>query len=79
MTDLPPPGCPAVRSGHFPLLINSAVPSPQALQGASISYNSVGFIRWRACMPVLASTDTFRSVMLTGACLGKFELLLQRG
>jgi hypothetical protein len=30
-------------------------------------------------MPVLASTDTFRSVMLTGACLGKFELLLQRG
>ncbi len=26
-----------------------------------------------------SSTDTFRSVMLTGACLGKFELLLQRG
>ena len=24
-------------------------------------------VRWRACMPMLAVTDTFRSVMLTGA------------
>jgi hypothetical protein len=47
MTDLPPPGCPAVRSGHFPLLINSALLSPQAVQGASISYNSVGLSSYR--------------------------------
>jgi hypothetical protein len=77
------------RPGHFSVEINNLSTlwkSTTCLRSENTEHapiigrssNRNGRVRWRACMPMLAVTDTFGSVTLTGAYRPRSPCLFTR-